>query len=117
MPKGQHLLNEIPHSEERNWVVDLVQHAYAGHRRAYSRTEVPARGGSLKLHFLITNSYRKPLLYILKMADFTEYAGPSADWVALEPSLPKLPNLPVEELKQLLNKSREDIAAQGMSNG
>lgn len=51
------------------------------------------------------------------MADFTEYAGPSADWVALEPSLPKLPNLPVEEFKQLLNKSREDIAAQAMSNG
>ena len=51
------------------------------------------------------------------MADYTEYAAPSADWVALEPSLPKLPDVSLEELKQLLNKSREDIAAQAMSNG
>lgn len=51
------------------------------------------------------------------MADFTEYAGPSADWIALEPSLPKLPDVSVEELKQMINKGREDIAAQGMSKG
>ncbi|KAJ5127908.1 hypothetical protein N7448_008687 [Penicillium atrosanguineum] len=51
------------------------------------------------------------------MADYNEYAGPSADWIALEPSLPKLPDVSLEELKQLLNKSREDIAAQAMSSG
>lgn len=51
------------------------------------------------------------------MADFTEYATPSAEWIALEPSLPKLPDVSVEELKQIVNKGREDIAAQGMSKG
>jgi hypothetical protein len=51
------------------------------------------------------------------MADFTEYATPSAEWIALEPSLPKIPDVSVEELKQIVNKGREDIAAQGMSKG
>ncbi|CAI7633321.1 unnamed protein product [Penicillium glandicola] len=52
------------------------------------------------------------------MADFTEYGVPSAEWVALEPTLPAAPkNLSVEELKALLNKGREESAAQDMSDG
>lgn len=51
------------------------------------------------------------------MADFSEYTGPSADWIALEPTLPKLPEVGVEELKQMLNKNRDDLAAQGMASG
>lgn len=50
------------------------------------------------------------------MADFSQYTGPSADWVALEPTLPALPNVSIEELKQIVNKSREDLAAQGIAN-
>lgn len=51
------------------------------------------------------------------MADFSEYTGPSADWITLEPTLPQVPELGAEELKQLLNKTREELAAQGMSSG
>lgn len=51
------------------------------------------------------------------MADFSEYTGPSADWIALEPTLPKMPEVGVEELKQMLNKNREELAAQGMASG
>lgn len=52
------------------------------------------------------------------MADFTEYGRPSAEWVALEPTLPELPkDLSVEELKALLNKGREASAAQDMADG
>lgn len=51
------------------------------------------------------------------MADFSEYTGPSADWIALEPTLPKIPEVGVEELKQMLNKNREELAAQGMASG
>lgn len=46
------------------------------------------------------------------MADFTEYAQPSADWLALEPTLPKLSDLPPEALKEFVNKNREDASAQ-----
>ncbi|KXG52738.1 Alpha/beta hydrolase fold-3 [Penicillium griseofulvum] len=49
------------------------------------------------------------------MADFTEYGTPSAEWVALEPTLPELPkNLSVEQLKALVNKGREVSAAEDM---
>ncbi|OQE22711.1 hypothetical protein PENFLA_c012G05186 [Penicillium flavigenum] len=52
------------------------------------------------------------------MADFTEYGRPSAEWVALEPTLPELPkDLSVEQLKALLNKGREASAAQDMADG
>ena len=49
------------------------------------------------------------------MADFTEYGRPSAEWIALEPTLPKVPgDLSAEHLKELLNKGREASAAQDM---
>ncbi|OJJ81308.1 alpha/beta hydrolase [Aspergillus glaucus CBS 516.65] len=49
------------------------------------------------------------------MADFSEYTGPSPEWLALEPTLPQPPkNLSVEELKALLNKSREETSTQDM---
>lgn len=51
------------------------------------------------------------------MADFSEYTGPSADWIALEPTLPKLPDVGPEELKQIVNTTREELAAQGMASG
>lgn len=51
------------------------------------------------------------------MADFSEFAGPSADWIALEPTLPKIPEVSAEELKQMANKSREELATQGLSQG
>lgn len=50
------------------------------------------------------------------MADFSEYTGPSADWIALEPTLPPLPDLPILELRSLVNKGREELAAHGMKN-
>lgn len=49
-----------------------------------------------------------------KMADFSEYTGPSADWLAVESSLPKLPDLSPEETKKLVNKTREEASAQAM---
>lgn len=51
------------------------------------------------------------------MADFSEFTGPSADWIALEPTLPQIPEVSAEELKQMVNKSREELATQGMSQG
>lgn len=48
------------------------------------------------------------------MADFSEYTGPSADWIALEPSLPKVPELALDRLIHVLNKDREDRAAEAM---
>jgi acetyl esterase/lipase len=52
-----------------------------------------------------------------KTMDFSEYTGPSAEWLALEPTLPALPkDLSVEQLKALLNKGREESAAQDMIN-
>lgn len=50
------------------------------------------------------------------MADFSEYTGPSADWIALEPTLPPLPDLPILELRNLVNKGREELAAHGVKN-
>lgn len=50
------------------------------------------------------------------MADFSQYTGPSADWIALEPTIPPLPNLPILELRSLVNKGREELAAHGMKN-
>lgn len=48
------------------------------------------------------------------MADFSEFAVPSADWMALEPTLSNPPDIPVLELKQMINKTREASAAQAM---
>lgn len=50
------------------------------------------------------------------MADFSQYTGPSADWIALEPTLPPIPNLPILELRALVNKGREELAAHSMAN-
>lgn len=47
--------------------------------------------------------------------DFTQYSAPSAEWLALEPSLPALPEgLSTEELKKLLNDGREAASAKQM---
>lgn len=51
------------------------------------------------------------------MADFSEYTGPSADWIALEPTLPKMPDVGPEELREIVNTTREQLAAQGMASG
>ncbi|KAJ5647767.1 hypothetical protein N7490_004139 [Penicillium lividum] len=48
------------------------------------------------------------------MADFTEYGVPSAEWLALEPSLPQIPELAPRQLRDLVNKGREELAAQSM---
>ncbi|EEA28398.1 hypothetical protein TMatcc_003272 [Talaromyces marneffei ATCC 18224] len=50
------------------------------------------------------------------MADFSEFTGPSAEWLALEASLPPQPVLPVEELQRAVNGVRENAAAQAMIN-
>ncbi|KAL2868985.1 alpha/beta hydrolase [Aspergillus lucknowensis] len=46
--------------------------------------------------------------------DFSEYTGPSDEWIALERDLPPPPDLTTEELKVAVNKGREDIAARAM---
>ncbi|KAJ5813017.1 hypothetical protein N7447_010040 [Penicillium robsamsonii] len=52
------------------------------------------------------------------MADFTRYGTPSAEWVALEATLPEPPkDLSVGQLKALINKGREASAAQDMIDG
>ncbi|KAJ5366341.1 hypothetical protein N7541_000282 [Penicillium brevicompactum] len=49
------------------------------------------------------------------MADFSEYAGPSVEWLAVEAVLPAPPTgLSIEQMKDLQNKGREDSAAQDM---
>lgn len=50
------------------------------------------------------------------MADFSQYTGPSADWLALEPTLPAFPQVGIEELKKIVNKSREELAAQAIAD-
>lgn len=50
------------------------------------------------------------------MADFSQYTGPSEDWIALEPTLPPMPKLPILELRALVNKGREELAAHGMAS-
>jgi hypothetical protein len=50
------------------------------------------------------------------MADFSQYTGPSTDWIALEPTLPPMPELPILKLRALVNKEREDLAAHGMAS-
>lgn len=47
--------------------------------------------------------------------DFTEYGIPSADWVALEPTLPPVPaGLSVQQLKDVTNEGREKVSAEEM---
>jgi hypothetical protein len=47
--------------------------------------------------------------------DFSEYTGPSEEWIALEKTLPTTtPNLTTEQLKDVTNKDREDVAAREM---
>jgi acetyl esterase/lipase len=49
------------------------------------------------------------------MSDFSQYAGPSPEWVTLAATLPAPPQgLSIEQLKTLLNKDREESAAQDM---
>ncbi|KAJ5560799.1 hypothetical protein N7535_008996 [Penicillium sp. DV-2018c] len=51
------------------------------------------------------------------MADFSAYTGPSAEWLALEATLPAIPDdLTVEQLKAFMNKARDESAAQDMIN-
>lgn len=46
--------------------------------------------------------------------DFTEYSGPSAEWVALEATLPPPPKQSLEELKAFSNNHREAASAEAM---
>lgn len=49
------------------------------------------------------------------MADFSAYDGPSAEWLALEPTLPPPPaGLSLEERRQLTNTGREEQSALAM---
>ncbi|KAL5335082.1 Alpha/Beta hydrolase protein [Aspergillus crustosus] len=49
------------------------------------------------------------------MADFSEYTGPSAEWLALERNLPAAPDLTTEQLKAITNKTREEASAKELS--
>ncbi|KAJ5488623.1 hypothetical protein N7539_003513 [Penicillium diatomitis] len=46
--------------------------------------------------------------------DFSEYTGPSAEWLAIEPTLPAMPQMPPLELRDMVNKGREELAAEGI---
>ncbi|KAL3448307.1 Alpha/Beta hydrolase protein [Aspergillus insuetus] len=47
--------------------------------------------------------------------DFSEYTGPSEEWIALEKTLPTTtPDLTTEQLKDVTNKGREEAAAREM---
>ena len=48
------------------------------------------------------------------MCDFSKYGGPSDEWVKLEASLPPVPEMTKEQLKQVTNKGREDAAREEM---
>ena len=48
------------------------------------------------------------------MADFSEFAAPSADWIALKPTLSNSLDMSVLELKHMINKNREASAAQAI---
>ncbi|KAL2849905.1 Alpha/Beta hydrolase protein [Aspergillus pseudoustus] len=44
--------------------------------------------------------------------DFSEYTGPSEEWIALEKTLPTAtPDLTIEQFKDVTNKGREEVAA------
>lgn len=60
-----------------------------------------------------TSTTHRPIYQ--KMADFTEYTGPSEEWLALEPNLPSPPKgQSIVELKEQLNKGEEDVSAKEM---
>ncbi|KAL4804104.1 Alpha/Beta hydrolase protein [Aspergillus unguis] len=46
--------------------------------------------------------------------DFSEYTGPSEEWLALEKHLPAEPERSLDELKALVNKTREDGSARDL---
>lgn len=49
------------------------------------------------------------------MCDFSQYAGPSAAWLAVEPTIPAPPpDVPFTALKDVLNKGREEASAEAM---
>ncbi|KAK0752622.1 Alpha/Beta hydrolase protein [Schizothecium vesticola] len=49
------------------------------------------------------------------MTDFSAYDGPSAEWLALEPTLPPMPiGLSLEERRRITNAGREEQAALAM---
>ena len=50
------------------------------------------------------------------MADFSIFMGPSAEWLALEATIPPQPVQTVEEMQKSVNNAREDTAAQEMIN-
>jgi hypothetical protein len=50
------------------------------------------------------------------MTDFSEFKGPSAEWLALDAAILSRSDLSVEELKRVTNDSREESAAQAMIN-
>ena len=49
------------------------------------------------------------------MADYSEYTGPSADWLAVEATLPPVPDMTPEESKAWRNKTSEDMSAKLMA--
>lgn len=51
--------------------------------------------------------------------DFSQYTGPSAEWLALEKDLPAGPdpNLSPAELKAVVNKARVEGAARELATG
>ncbi|KAF3018921.1 hypothetical protein E8E14_010726 [Neopestalotiopsis sp. 37M] len=49
------------------------------------------------------------------MADYTQYGGPSKEWLAIADSLPQVPaDVSRDQRRQLLNEQREKAAAEGM---
>lgn len=50
------------------------------------------------------------------MTDFSQFTGPSAEWLALEPTLPSQPERSVKDLKKMVNSVRENAAGQIMIN-
>ncbi|ETS75430.1 hypothetical protein PFICI_12374 [Pestalotiopsis fici W106-1] len=49
------------------------------------------------------------------MADYTQYGGPSKEWLAIADSLPQVsPDAPRSQRRRLLNEMREKAAAEGM---
>ncbi|KAI2789464.1 hypothetical protein POX_d04955 [Penicillium oxalicum] len=48
--------------------------------------------------------------------EFSQYTGPSQDWLAIESTLPAIPPLPPTELRDLVNKGREELAAEGIKD-
>lgn len=60
-------------------------------------------------------AFEKNRLTLLNnMTDFSKFTGPSAEWLALESTLPPQPALSIEELQKVTNGVREKAATQAM---